>query len=165
MMIDKLFLIQKAFFLLLVISLFSQQALAKSPTTKRIEPLTLLVDSPYSFEKTVQRVQEAILSNDFRVFPDRYLEQGLTDNFSVNERQMVIRFCNFGKLYNALKIEPRLGVVLPCKITVLETDEGKVKLAYINVKALSKVFANKHLAEVAEEIEENYNDILDEVLL
>lgn len=171
MRIDKLFTMRLITNMLLVLSLFTLNASVfsagiitteKAPTAERF---TLLVDSPYPFEETVKRVQEAVLSNDFRVFPDRYLEQGLTDDFSVNERQMVIRFCHFGKLYNALKIEPRLGIVLPCKITVLETANGKVQLAYINAEALAKVFDNKQLSEVAIEIQENYSDIIDEVML
>ncbi len=123
------------------------------------------MDSPYNFDETVKRVQEAVISNDFRVFPDRYLEQGLTDDFSVNERQLIIRFCHFGKLYKVLKIEPRLGVVLPCKITVLEKENGQVQIIYINAEALANVFDNKRLAAEAQGIAENYSDILDEVLL
>jgi len=157
--------------MILIVSLFSANTstFASSPSTaiteKSTERFTLLMDSPYSFEETVKRVQQAIIANDFRVFPDRYLEQGLTDEFSVNERQIVIRFCHFGKLYNVLKIEPRLGIFLPCKITVLENANGNVQLTYINVKTLSKVFNNKRLTEAAKEIEENYSDIIDEVML
>ncbi|HHL19056.1 MAG TPA: DUF302 domain-containing protein [Thiothrix sp.] len=148
-----------------LVNLFIPNAFSAIPIEKNAEPFTLSVDSPYNFDETVKRVQEAVISNDFRVFPDRYLEQGLTDDFSVNERQLVIRFCHFGKLYKALKIEPRLGVVLPCKITVLEEEDGQVQIIYINAEALANVFDNKHLATEAQGIAENYSDILDEVLL
>lgn len=151
--------------MVLILSFFMSNTFAAVTEEKKLESFTLLLDSPYTFEETVKRVQEAVLSNDFRVFPDRYLEQGLTDDFSVNERQMVIRFCHFGKLYKLLKIEPRLGIFLPCKITIIEGFDGKVQLAYINVKTLVKVFDNKQLSAVAIEIEENYSDIIDEVML
>ena len=162
--IDRLFITT----CVVLFSLFIPSAFSSEPPSiekNKQEAFTLSVESPYNFDETVKRVQEAVLSNDFRVFPDRYLEQGLTDDFSVNERQMVIRFCHFGKLYKALKIEPRLGVVLPCKITVLEREDGKVQMIYINVKKMAKVFDNKQLYVAAKEISENYNDILDEVML
>ncbi len=148
-----------------LVNLFTPNAFSAIPIEKNAERFTLSVDSPYNFDETVKRVQEAVISNDFRVFPDRYLEQGLTDDFSVNERQLVIRFCHFGKLYKVLKIEPRLGVVLPCKITVLEKEDGQVQMIYINAEALANVFDNKRLAAEAQGIAENYSDILDEVLL
>jgi len=148
-----------------LLSLFIPNAFSAVPVEENTERFTLSVDSPYNFDETVKRVQEAVISNDFRVFPDRYLEQGLTDDFSVNERQLVIRFCHFGKLYKVLKIEPRLGVVLPCKITVLEKADGQVQMVYINAEALADVFDNKQLTAEAQGIAENYSDILDEVLL
>lgn len=129
------------------------------------EPLTFFVDSPLSFEDTVKRIQETVRSNNFRVFPKRFLQQGLTDEFSVNKRQVIIRFCNFNKLYGALKIEPRLGTILPCKITVIEKPDGTVQLVYANIKMLSTLFNNDRLIEVFQEIEKSYNDIVDEVTL
>lgn len=47
------------------------------------------------------------------VFPDRYLEEGLVDELSVNTRQVSVRFCNFSDLHQALQIDPQVGVVLP----------------------------------------------------
>lgn len=137
----------------------------ETATPSSTKHFTIVTDSPYNFDETVKRVQEAILSNDFRVFPERYVEQGLTDEFSVNEQQIVIRFCHFGKLYKALQIEPRLGVVLPCKITVLENKQGKVQLAYIDAVELAKMFDNKELSKAAVDIQESYNDIIDEMML
>ncbi len=134
-------------------------------TTLKDEPLTFLVDSPLSFDETVKRIQETVRSNNFRVFPERYLEQGLTDEFSVNKQQVIIRFCNFHKLYGALKIEPRLGTILPCKITVIEKQDGSVQLVYANIKVLATLFNNDRLIEAFQEIEQSYNDIIDEVTL
>jgi len=84
-----------------------------------------IMESPYDFETTVENVKQALTGANFRIFPPRYLEQGLTDEFSVNTRQISIRFCNFKELYHLLNIDPRLGTVLPCRINVIERD-GKV---------------------------------------
>ena len=83
-----------------------------------------IVESPYSFEKTVGNIKAALIGANFRTFPQRYLEQGLVDEFSHNTRQVSIRFCNFRELYSMLNIEPRLGTVLPCRITVVEGKDG-----------------------------------------
>ncbi len=124
-----------------------------------------VVASPYDFDTTVANVKQALVGANFRIFPDRYLEQGLTDEFSVNQRQLGIRFCNFNKLYDMLKIEPRLGVVLPCRITILEQPDGKVLLVVPNLKVVASWFNNDQLLALWKRMEETFNDILDEVTL
>jgi cytochrome c oxidase cbb3-type subunit 3 len=126
---------------------------------------TLIHEVPYSFEETVKRTREAIYASNYRVFPERYLEQGLADEVDVNTKQVTLRFCNFKTLDKAMKIEPRIGVVLPCKVTVIENDEGKVKLIVANVAGLSELFENKALAPLEQAIIESYEEIIDEVTL
>jgi cytochrome c oxidase cbb3-type subunit 3 len=123
--------------------------------------LTYSVDT--GFDETVARIREVLSASNYRVFPDRYLEQGLTDEFSVNKRQKVIRFCNFEKLYEAIRIEPRLGTVLPCKMTIIENEQGEVKILTANIRAQSKLFNNKKLDWVAAEVEKSYAEVLEEV--
>lgn len=127
--------------------------------------LTLIHDSPYSFEETLASLRETIRAHNFRVFPDRYLEEGLVDEFSVNERQVSIRFCNFHDLHEAIQIEPRIGVVLPCAITVVEREDGSVQLLTANVQAMMALFDNDKLASAFRGIEAKYTAILDEVTL
>lgn len=129
------------------------------------ESLTVIYAMPGTFEEAVAQVREAIRSNNFRVFPDRYLEEGLTDEFSVNKQQISLRFCNFSKLYEALKLEPRLGVILPCTLTIVENEDGSVQLVAANVEMLAKLFNNDQLDEVFAHIKESYDLILDEVTL
>jgi cytochrome c oxidase cbb3-type subunit 3 len=148
-----------------LIAYIRSQRKEKTSLAETDKNFTLFMDSPYSFDETVKRIREIVSANNFRVFPERYLEQGLTDEFSVNKRQIIIRFCNFNKLFDALKIEPRLGTILPCKVTVIEKEDGSVQLVYANVSALATLFNNDRLSEAFEEIEQSYNDILDEVTL
>lgn len=116
-----------------------------------------------SFDETVAKIREVLNSSNYRVFPDRYLEQGLTDEFSTNKRQKIIRFCNFKKLYDAIRIEPRLGTVLPCKMTIIETEDGTVKIITANVRAQIAFFNNKQLEKIVDDVEQSYADIIEEV--
>ncbi len=122
-------------------------------------------ESPYDFETTVQNVKQALIGNNFRTFPDRFLEQGLTDEFSVNQRQVGIRFCNFNELYGMLNIEPRLGVVLPCRVTILERPDGKVLLVIPNLRVVARWFNNDQLIRLWDHMEETFAEIIDEVTL
>lgn len=125
--------------------------------------MTLTYDSSYNFEETVANLRETIEAHNFRTFPDRFLEQGLTDEFSVNQRQLSIRFCNFSQLYAALQLEPRLGVLLPCAITVVERENGDVQLIAANIEAMAELFGNEQLSDLMEQLQQSYADILEEV--
>jgi len=129
------------------------------------EPISLVTESPYDFDTTVANLKQALSGANFRTFPDRLLEQGLIDEFSVNKRQLAIRFCNFNMLYGMLKIEPRLGSVLPCRVTILEQDDGSVLLVTPNLKVVSRWFNNDELVELWSEMQETFEEIVEEATL
>lgn len=121
--------------------------------------------SPYDFETTLSNVKAALTGANFRIFPDRLLEQGLTDEFSVNTRQVGVRFCNFNLMYGMLKIEPRLGIVLPCRITIMQREDGEVMLVIPNLRVVSRWFNNDELVGLWDEMEQTFTAIIDEVTL
>jgi len=129
------------------------------------ESMSHVVESPYDFDTTVNNLKQAVGGSNFRIFPDRFLEQGLTDEFSVNKRQIGIRFCNFKELYGMLKIEPRLGVVLPCRVTVMERKDGKVLLVVPNLRVVSRWFNNDELENLWNQMEEGFNEMIEEATL
>ncbi len=123
-----------------------------------------VMESPYDFETTVENVKQALTGANFRIFPQRYLEQGLADEFSVNTRQVSIRFCNFKELYHLLNIDPRLGTVLPCRINVMEQN-GKVLVISANVAQLASIFNNQELSQVGILMEEIILTVMEEATL
>ena len=143
---------------------FEQQARSVAEIDADERP-THVFESPHDFETTVKNVKAALTGANFRIFPDRLLEQGLTDEFSVNTRQVGVRFCNFNVLYGMLKIEPRLGVVLPCRITIMEREGGEVILVVPNLRVISRWFNNDELVGLWDRMEETFANIIDEATL
>lgn len=130
-----------------------------------IRGTTLIFESPYDFDTTVENLKSAIKGMNFRYFPDRYLEQGLTDEASVNKKQLALRFCNFNNLYELLKIEPRLGVLLPCRLTVIEDQTGKVSVIALDMNLASKFFNNDELDDFAYRMHQIQMELIEEALL
>ena len=126
---------------------------ANATTTPSGLKLTLVQESPYGFEETLESLRNTIHAHNFRVFPDRYLEEGLTDELSLNTKQVSVRFCNFSDLHEALQIEPQVGVLLPCTITVIEDATGKVTLVTGNVQAMLTLFDNQRLTAAFKALE------------
>jgi cytochrome c oxidase cbb3-type subunit III len=129
------------------------------------EDPTIVVDSPYDFVTTVSNIKQSLQGLNFRYFPDRYLEMGLADDAVINKKQLSLRFCNFKQLYKMINIEPRLGVVLPCRVTVVEQPDGSVKIYAMNMKVVARLFNNTQLIEVAGQMHQAILELLDEATL
>jgi len=126
---------------------------------------TLVFDSPYDFITTVTNLKQSMQGLNFRYFPDRYMEMGLAADSVINKKQLSLRFCNFKQLYKMINTEPRLGVVLPCRITVIEQPDGQVKIYAMNMKLVSHLFNNEQLSINAESMHESILELIDEATL
>jgi cytochrome c oxidase cbb3-type subunit 3 len=129
------------------------------------EPPTLVYESPYDFETTVSNIKQALHGTNFRIFPDRFMEMGLAPDDQINRKQLSMRFCNFSQLYTMINTEPRLGVVLPCRVTVVEDDDGSVKIYVMNMRLVSRLFNNEQLSEFVEDMVQSLSNIIDEATL
>lgn len=128
------------------------------------EPASLIQASPYSFEETVENVKRAITGSNFVHIRDQALTSGFDVETKNSPRQTIIYFCNFNFLYEALKIDPRVGMFLPCRVTVTEQDD-KVHIMSINPKHLSQLFNNDALDESCDQMYELYTGILEDASL
>lgn len=128
------------------------------------EPAMLVMESSYSLEETVAAVKRAAVGKNFRLIRDQYLEDGLYSEEELNSKQVMVYFCNFKFLYDALALDPRVGLFLPCRVTVVEQD-GKVLVMTINPKRLSHLFNNAELERACDEMYRVYADILEEATL
>ena len=90
---------------------------------------------------------------------------GLAPDDQINRKQLSMRFCNFSQLYTMINTEPRLGVVLPCRITVVEEDDGTVLIYVMNMRLVSGLFNNEQLEEFVEGMVDALANIIDEATL
>ncbi len=128
------------------------------------ELMVIMMDSPYGLDETVENLKQAITDQNFTLIRTDYLEHGLVAEGKENKKQVVLHFCNFGFLFEALAIDPRVGMFLPCRITVIEKN-GKVQLTTINPKRLSELFNNHELDESCRQMHEVYKTLLEDATL
>ena len=130
----------------------------------RQEPPVIVMDSPYGLDETVENLKQAIIDQNFTLIRVDYLEHGLVEEGKENKKQVVVHFCNFDFLFHALAIDPRVGMFLPCRVTIIEKD-GKVQLSTINPKRLSKLFNNQELDQACDEMYGVYSKLLEDATL
>lgn len=143
---------------------FEQQPLSKSAQVLQAESPVIIRNSPYDLKTTVENVKLAVASNNFFYGRVQTLEYGLTEPANENPKQVIVYFCNISLLNQALAVDPRVGMFLPCRITVLEKD-GKVQVMSVDPKVLSQLFNNSELNEMCEQMKQDYTRIMEEATL
>jgi cytochrome c oxidase cbb3-type subunit 3 len=128
------------------------------------EDKIIVAESSYSLDETVENVKEAIVSQNFILIRTDTLEHGLVEEGKENPRQVILHFCNFKFLFDALAIDPRVGMFLPCRVTVTETDSG-VMVSTINPKYLGHLFNNDELDLYCSKMYDVYSAILEDATL
>jgi cytochrome c oxidase cbb3-type subunit 3 len=131
---------------------------------KKNESPVIIVDSPYSLEETVENLKQSIADQNFTLIRTEPFERGFVDEGKESKKQIVLHFCNFNFLFEALAIDPRVGMFLPCRVTVVE-NKGKVQIMTINPLQLSKLFNNEELDTACKEMHKVYSGILEDAVL
>lgn len=143
---------------------FEKQPLAHAALEAKAEPPVIVMDSPFDLNTTVENVKRAVNNNNFFYGRVQTLEYGLTAPANENRKQVIVYFCNISLLNQALAIDPRVGMFLPCRITILETN-GKVQVMSVNPKVLSRLFNNAELMSLCDEMSKSYKAIMEEATL
>ena len=125
---------------------------------------TITAESSYSLKETIENLEGAIVSQNFILIRTDTLEHGLSAEGEEDSKEMILHFCNFSFLYEALKLDPRVGMFLPCRVTVTERD-GKVMVTTINPLYLSRLFNNSELDEYCRQMYDVYSAILEDATL
>ena len=143
---------------------FEKQPLAPSAKILAAEQSVIVRQSPYDLKTTVENVKRAIGDNNFSFGRVQPFEYGFTSPEQANPKQIIVYFCNINLLNEALMVDPRVGMFLPCRITVAEQD-GKVMVMSVNPKVLSKIFNNSELNRLCEGMSQSYITIMEEAIL
>ncbi len=131
---------------------------------KEEEP-TLSMESSYDVATTVENLKRAAVGKNFRIIRIQNLEDGLFPEAEQNKKQVIVYFCNFNFINQALSLDPRVGLFMPCRITVVEGEDGTVQLMAINPKYMSRMYNNAELDDSCQQMHDIYVSIMEEATL
>ncbi|MBI3778020.1 MAG: c-type cytochrome [Gammaproteobacteria bacterium] len=147
--------------LVVYVRAFKPETLPDPVQSMADEPPVIERASPYDMDKTVERLKEAIGAANMRLIRTESFDRTFSEDSRENKRHVVVDSCDFDFLNQALKIDPRVGLFLPCRFTLSERD-GKVSVSTINPKRLSAIFNNSELNQLCDKMHKVYVDILEE---
>ncbi len=124
----------------------------------------LAYESSYSLEETIENLKQAAQGYNFRYIREQTLNHGFVDVEQESNQQYLIYFCNFKFLNQALLVEPRIGMFLPFRATIVK-NQDKVMVMTVNPNYLCSLFNNDELMQKCQFMAEQYESILEESTL
>ena len=101
------------------------------------------------FAEVVGQVREALKAEGFGVISEIDVQQTLKDKIGVDFRPyLILGACNPTLAYEALRLEDKVGTMLPCNVVVQQSGTG-VEVAAIDPVASMQAIGNDQLAEKA----------------
>lgn len=110
------------------------------------------------FEAAVQRTTDALKEQGLGVITEIDVKETLKKKIDVDFRPYrILGACNPALAYEALKLEDKVGTMLPCNVIIQEVEHGQIELAAIDPVASMQAIANGELLEKAQAVREKLN--------
>ena len=141
---------------------FQRQSPPESATIVEPSSAVLSVESPYSMDETIKRIKRVLAEKRYVTINEWPAERKQVSKKKVGYKLQDIYFGNFDSINGPLALEPRMGLFLPARITVME-QAGVVKVMMPNPKQYSSIFNNGALNDMSGLMHKRHQAILSEV--
>lgn len=108
-----------------------------------------------SFEDAVARTREALTAEGFGIITEIDVQHVLKTKIGADFRQyLILGACNPALAYEALKLEPNVGAMLPCNVVVQDVGGGRTEISAIDPVASMLAIDNPELKVKASAVSE-----------
>lgn len=106
------------------------------------------------FAEVVQRTRVALQNEGFGVISEIDIQKALQEKLGVEFRPyLILGACNPALAHEALRLEDKVGTMLPCNVVIQETGSG-IEVAAIDPVASMQAIQNEQLSEKAAAVAE-----------
>ena len=103
------------------------------------------------FDEAVARTREALQREGFGVITEIDVRQTLKTKIGVDFRPyLILGACNPAMAHEALRLEDKVGTMLPCNVVVQQVEPGRAEVAAIDPVASMRAIDNPKLLETAQ---------------
>ena len=117
-----------------------------------------------TFEDAVARTKQVLATKGFGVLTEIDMQKTMKAKLDANiPAYVILGACNPGMAYEALKLEPRAGAMLPCNVIVRELDDGVIEVSAIDPVASMTAIDNDALKAVAGKVQDLLSEAIEAV--
>lgn len=106
------------------------------------------------FDQAIKDVTEKLKEVGFGVLSRIDINEKFKEKLDIDFRKYtILGACNPSFAYEALQLEAKLGVLLPCNVIVQDVGAGKVEVSAVNPLVAMESTNNKELLGMASEVQ------------
>ena len=114
-----------------------------------------------TFEAAVARTKQVLGDNGFGVLTEIDVQKTMKTKLDADmPGYVILGACNPKMAFEALKLEPRVGAMLPCNVIVREQENGVVEVSAIDPVASMRAIENDQLHAVAGKVQTMLSDVV-----
>ncbi len=114
------------------------------------------------FDEAIVRAEAALKTEGFGVISRIDIQQTLKSKIDVDFRPYtILGACNPTLAHEALQLEDKVGLMLPCNVIVQQTEPGEVEVAAIDPVASMQAISNSELVKAAGVVREKLSRAID----
>jgi uncharacterized protein (DUF302 family) len=114
-----------------------------------------------SFADAVARTVDALRAEGFGVITEIDVQKTLQEKIGVTFRKYrILGACNPKLAHEALKLEDKIGTMLPCNVVVQELADSTVEVAAIDPVASMQAIDNPRLKQAAAQVAEKLKRVI-----
>lgn len=108
---------------------------------------------PITFTEAVTRTTNALKKEGFGVLTEIDVKETLKKKLGVEfSNYRILGACNPALAYEAIKLESKVGTMLPCNVVVRDAGNGQTEVAAIDPVASMQAIDNSELKRVAAQV-------------
>ncbi|MCA9519838.1 MAG: DUF302 domain-containing protein [Myxococcales bacterium] len=115
-----------------------------------------------NYADTIPRVKEALAAQGFGVLTEIDVKATMKKKLDVDFRPYVILgACMPKAAYQALQVDPEIGLLMPCNVIVSELDGGEVEVMAVNATTLFTLVEHPQVESLSREVTASLQRALD----
>jgi uncharacterized protein (DUF302 family) len=116
------------------------------------------------YEEALIRVQEELKKDGFGIITEIDVRETFKRKLNIDFRKYkILGACNPSFAYQALRLESRIGTMLPCNVIVQEREDGQTEVSAINPLESMKAVANPQLEQIGMQVAAKLKAIIERI--
>ncbi len=100
----------------------------------------------YNFDEAVQLISESLIEEGFGIVSEIDVKKTFKEKINVDfKRYLILGACHPSLAHEALLAEDKMGIMMPCNVTIIEQPEGIVEVSILNPVVLLDCVKNDRL--------------------
>lgn len=114
------------------------------------------------FDDAIARTESALKTQGFGVISRIDIQQTLKSKIDVDFRPYtILGACNPSLAHEALQVEDKVGLMLPCNVIVQQYGSGEVEVAAIDPVASMQAIDNPELTKAAQVVRDKLSRVIE----